>query len=161
MNQACPEEATEPELEPACTWTVLPAGERPGITAVVVLVILVFGILVGVIAGDWIWGGLAVVLLLASLSRYFLRSSMRIDRNGIRAEFPLRTREIPWTMVEWVRYDDRSALVRSRKRALLAGREVNLLFGSHGTRVTEALVKHAPGGTLRRADDEGADPCDA
>lgn len=127
-----------------------------------VLIVIVFlGALVGVIAGDWIWGALAMIFLLVTLSRFFLRSRLAISSDGIRAEFPLRTRQLAWSSVMWVRYDDRAALVRSRRRSLFLGREFTMLFGSHGPAVVEALQRLAPAGVASRRDGEETPSCDA
>ena len=142
-------------------WSVLPARDRP-LAAVAALVVVGFlGVSVGVIARDWIWGAIAVVILLATLSRFFLRSRIVISREGIRAEFPLRTRQLPWGAVAWVRYDDRAALVRSRRRSWFLGREVTLLFGSHGPAVVDAIERLVPAGLASRRDGGEARSCDA
>lgn len=153
--------ATKPTGMEEITWSVLPARDRPGLASVVLFVVILLGALVGVIAGDWIWGALAVLFLLATLSRFFLRSRLAISRDGIRAEFPMRTRKLAWSAITWVRYDDRAALVCARRRSLFQGREFTLLFGAHGPAVVRALQRLAPAGVASRRDGEEARSCDA
>ena len=152
---------TKPVDMEEITWSVLPARDRPGVAAAVLFVVILLGALVGVFVGDWIWGALSVLFLLVTLSRFFLRSRLAISREGIRAEFPLRTRQLAWSSVMWVRYDDLAALVRSRRRSFFLGREFTMLFGSHGPAVVEALQRLAPAGVASRRDGEETPSCDA
>ena len=114
-------------------------------------VILMLAVFVSLISGDWIWGALSVVFLLITLSHFFLRSHFLISTAGIRAEFPLRTRQLSWEAIQWVRYDDLSALVRCRRRSLLRSREFTMLFGAEGPAVIGAIERMAPDGLATRS----------
>ena len=146
-----PTESTPPPVE----WTVRPLEERPLAGVVAILVIGLLGVLVWLAAGDWIWGVLSVLLLLATISRFLMRSRVAIGSEGIVAEFPLVTRRIPWERVARIRYDARAALVRTDRRHLL-GREVTILFGPRQEDALRALRRWAPAGTLPASD--GTDP---
>ncbi|MED5506758.1 MAG: PH domain-containing protein, partial [Planctomycetota bacterium] len=104
---------------PSVEWTVRPLEERPLAGLVAILVIGLLGVMVWIAAGDWIWGVLSVLLLLATISRFLMRSRVMIGPEGIIAEFPLVTRRIPWERVARIRYDARAALVRTDRRRLL------------------------------------------
>lgn len=130
-------------------WTVLPARQRPGIALAAFAVVLAVGVLVAIIAGDWIWGALAILFLMATLSRFYLSSRITLSHAGVCAEFPLKTRRAAWAGIEWVRHDDRSALVRVRKRTLLRGSEFTILFGDSGEEAIEGLNQFAPEGVVQ------------
>lgn len=140
---------------PSVEWTVRPLEERPLAGLVAILVIGLLGVMVWIVAGDWIWGVLSVLLLLATISRFLMRSRVMIGPEGIIAEFPLVTRRIPWERVARIRYDARAALVRTDRRRLL-GREVTILFGPRPEDALRALRRWAPAATLPASD--GMDP---
>ena len=149
--------SASPDLDQArVEWKVRPFQERPLAGLFAILVIVLLGVLVWLIAGDWIWGVLSVVLLLVTISRFLLESRVVIGAEGITAEFPLLTRRIPWALVTRIRCDDRSALIRTRRRRLL-GREVTILFGSHQGEALRALRRWAPPRSLPEAEG-GGDP---
>ena len=136
------------EGTPAVTeWTVRPIEGRGLAGFFAVVIIVLFGVFVALVAGDWIWGVLAVVLLFATVSRFFLRSRIEVSIEGIVAEFPLVTRRIPWKQIVWIRYDRQSALIRTTRRRF-RGREFTILFGQEPQRAIELLEKHAPSGLL-------------
>ena len=130
-------------------WTVLPARERPAVASAAFLIVVAVGVLVGSVAGDWIWGALAVVFLMATLSRFYLRSRLVLSESGLTAEFPLKTRRVAWREVESIRHDDRAALIRLRKRSLLKGNEFTILFGDAAPDVIDGLHRFAPEGIVR------------
>ena len=141
---------TAPPPGDAVTWTCSPARDRPGRALAGLLVVGLFGALVGLIGGDWIWGAFAVVFLLATLSRFYLASRISIDGTGIRAEFPLRTRFAPWDRIRSIRHDDVGALIRVEGRGILRSREFTILFGDRSGPAVEALERHAPAELLER-----------
>ena len=108
------------------------------------LVVVAVGVLVGITAGDWIWGAFAIIFLIATLSRFYLTSRIVLSTSGVRAEFPLVTRRAAWDQLEWVRHDVRGALFRLRKRSILRSREFTVLFGDHAEEAIDALVRFAP-----------------
>ncbi len=132
-------------------WTTCPARRQTGLAILGLLVICLLGVLVHVIAGDWIWGVLAVVFLLATLSRFYLSSRLAITPAGVRAEFPLRTRAAAWSEIKWIRHDDRGALIRLHGRKLFRSPEFTILFGDHAEAAVEALQRLAPPELLRPA----------
>lgn len=147
--------STSPEgLADELVWVTSPARRQPGLAIVVLLVLIVIGVLVALIAGDWIWGALAVVFLFATLSRFYLPSRLSLTARGIRAEFPLRTRRADWDQIKWIRHDDRGALVRLRSRSLLRSSEFTILFSDHPREAIEALKRFAPAELLRASSDQ-------
>lgn len=130
-------------------WVTSPARKQPGLAIIVSLVLLGLGLLVALIADDWIWGALSVVFLFATLSRFYLASRLTINADGIRAEFPLRTRRVAWTQIKWIRHDDRGALIRLQGRSLLRSTEFTILFSDRPQEAIEALERFAPEAVLR------------
>lgn len=130
-------------------WTVLPARQRPGIALCAFVVVIAVGVLVGSVAGDWIWGALAVVFLMATLSRFYLRSRIELSQAGVSAEFPLKTRRVNWEEIESIRHDDRGALIRLRRRAWLRANEFTILFGESSEEAIRGLNAFAPAGIIR------------
>ena len=130
-------------------WTVRPVQDRPLIGVFASLIIAALGIFVAMVAGDWIWGVLAVVLLFMTVSRFFLASRVRISDEGILAEFPLVTRRVSWAQIRWIRHDDQSALVRTTRRRF-RGREFTILFGARRDLALELLQRFAPAGLVCR-----------
>lgn len=135
-------------------WVTSPARRQPGLAIVVLLVLFAIGVLVALIAGDWIWGALSVVFLFATLSRFYLSSRLSISARGIRAEFPLRTRRADWNQIKWIRHDDRGALVRLGSRRLLRSSEFTILFSDHPREAVEALKHFAPAELLRASSEQ-------
>jgi hypothetical protein len=135
-------------------WATSPARRQPGLAIIVFLVLIAMGLLVALIAGDWIWGALAVVFLFATLSRFYLSSRLSITSDGVRAEFPLRTRRANWSEIKWIRHDDRGALIRLRGRSLLRSSEFTIIFSDQPREAIEGLKRFAPAELLQSSSNE-------
>jgi len=129
-------------------WTVSPARQRPALALVAVSILASFGLLVGILAGDWIWGAVASVILFATVSRFFLPTRISLTTEGIRAEFPLLTRRVGWDQIEWIRHDRVGALVRLRRRRWLRSPEFTILLGSDPEPALAGLATLAPDGMV-------------
>jgi hypothetical protein len=138
-------DATSDDSEQTFEWSIRPSVGRPGAMFFAVSTILIMSSLIGVMGGDWIWGALSVVLLFLTSSRFFLTSRVSISREGIRAEFPLRTRFLTWGEIEKIRHDGSAALVRIRKRRWRRP-EYTLLFGEAAAGAIESLIRFSPPG---------------
>ena len=143
-------ESTADHPEPV-VWTVSPARQRPALALVALGVLTTFGLLVGILAGDWIWGAVATVILFASVSRFFLPTRIVLSDEGIRAEFPLLTRRVGWEQIEWIRHDRVGALVRLRRRRWLRSPEFTILLGTDPDHALAGLVALAPEGLVSPA----------
>ena len=128
-------------------WTVRPLDDRPVAGVVALVVIIGFGVFVSLLAGDWIWGVLAVVALFATVTRFYLPSRITISDQGILAEFPLVSRRVAWNEVAWIRHDQQSALVRTTRKRF-RGREFTILFGREHERAIDLLQVFAPPGLV-------------
>ena len=135
--------SSEEPIPASIEWTVRPVGDRPMAGLLAVLVIIAFGVFVVMLAGDWIWGVLAVVVLFATVSRFFLPSRVQVSEDGILAEFPLVSRRVPWNQVVWIRHDEQSALIRTTRKRF-RGREFTILFGRNGDHVIRLLHELGP-----------------
>ena len=113
--------------------------------------IVIMSSLIGVMGGDWIWGALSAVLLFLTSSRFFLTSRISISCEGIRAEFPLRTRFMAWSEIEMIRHDRSAALIRLRKRRFRKA-ESTILFNDTVDQALESMVRYAPPGLVEAVD---------
>jgi len=91
--------------EPRLSWRVHPAAERPGLTAIVVL--LLFG--VSALAALWMhgvyWGVFALLVLLLSLESYFLPTRYRLDGRGVGVGKVFSQVERPWSAFRGAWFD--------------------------------------------------------
>lgn len=113
--------------------------------------IVIMSSLIGVMGGDWIWGALSAVLLFLTSSRFFLTSRISISHEGIRAEFPLRTRFMAWSEIEMIRHDRSAALIRLRKRRFRKA-ESTILFNDTVDQALESMARYAPAGLVEAVD---------
>ena len=139
------------DLPRIVSWKASPARQRPGLAIAVLGVLCAFGALVGLLAGDWIWGAVAAVILFATVSRFFLPTTIVLSSEGIRAEFPLLTRRVQWEQIEWIRHDRIGALIRLRRRRLLRSPEFTILFGLDPDHALAGLTALAPSGLVAPA----------
>ena len=152
MNDS-PASLEEPSSESDGTfeWSIRPAVGRPGAMVFAVSTIIIMSSLIGVMGGDWIWAALSAVLLFLSTSRFFLTSRISISPEGIRAQFPLRTRFMPWGEILSIRHDGAAALIRSRRRRWRKA-ECTVLFGDSAEMAIESMLRFAPDGVVQGVD---------
>ena len=152
MNDS-PASLEEPFREPdgAFEWSIRPAVGRPGAMVFAVSTIIIMSSLIGVMGGDWIWAALSAVLLFLTTSRFFLTSRISISSEGIRAQFPLRTRFMPWSEIVSIRHDGSAALIRSRSRRWRKA-ECTVLFHDTADMAIECMVRFAPSGMVQAVD---------
>lgn len=129
-------------------WSIRPAVGRPGAMVFAVSTIIIMSALIGVMGGDWIWGALSAVLLFLTSSRFFLTSRISITPEGIRAEFPLRTRFMAWHEIESIRHDQSAALISLRKRRLRKA-EYTVLFNETADQALKSMIRFAPSGVVK------------
>ena len=139
------------ESEGSFEWSIRPAVGRPGAMVFAVSTIIVMSSLIGVMGGDWIWAALSAVLLFLTTSRFFLTSRISISSDGIRAQFPLRTRFMPWSEIVSIRHDGSAALIRSRSRRWRKA-ECTVLFDDTADTAIECMVRFAPNGLVQAVD---------
>ena len=152
MNDS-PASLEEPISGPDGTfeWSIRPAVGRPGAMVFAVSTIIIMSSLIGVMGGDWIWAALSAVLLFLTTSRFFLTSRISISSEGIRAQFPLRTRFMPWSEIVSIRHDGSAALIRSRSRRWRKA-ECTVLFDDPADMAIESMVRFAPDGVVQGVD---------
>ena len=152
MNDT-PPSLEEPSREPDGTfeWSIRPAVGRPGAMVFAVSTIIIMSSLIGVMGGDWIWAALSAVLLFLTTSRFFLTSRISISSEGIRAQFPLRTRFMPWSEIVSIRHDGSAALIRSRSRRWRKAK-CTVLFDDPADMAIESMLRFAPDGVVQGVD---------
>jgi hypothetical protein len=111
-----PEEAAEVDATAAETvWTAWPAAERPGKTFGLLIFIAALAVLAGMIGGDVLWSITAVVLLLATLNRWFLPTGYRVDGERLEAAYPLRRRSVRWAEARRLAVDPAGGWLSNRR----------------------------------------------
>lgn len=122
------------------TWRAHPARSRPLAALHGALAIGGIAVLCATLGGVF-WGGLAVVLLVVSLRRFYFPSRFTIDRQGITASDLLGTRRLAWSEVRRFCQDRHGAYLSTRSCPSRwdAYRGVHVLFGSRRVEVLAAI----------------------
>jgi hypothetical protein len=126
------------------TWTAYPARERPWRAALGIALILAFAAVLWLeFFSPW-WAVFGLVVLLASLNRFFLPSRFVIDAKGITARFPMRTQHMNWADVRRFMHDANGGYLSTRARAsrLDGFRGMHLLLGTKPERVITLIDSH-------------------
>lgn len=129
-----------PSAEQAISWSAHPARQRPSAAAFAGIVILAAA------AAAWLsfgpaWALLALVLLIASLNRFFLPSRFEIDAEGITARHPLARQTLRWAEVRRFVHDRHGAYLSRRSAAsrLDAFQGMHLVFGADRQEIMRAI----------------------
>lgn len=127
----------------ATSWSAHPAKQRPRAALGAAAVILLMGAAAWLSFG-WAWGIGAVVLLVASLNRFFLRSRFELDERCLVARYPLRTQRIEWCDVRRFVTDEHGGYLSTRSvpSRMDAYRGVHLLFAANREEVAERIRSH-------------------
>ena len=79
-------------------WVVHPLVQEPLTrSALLILTVLAFGVLVSLSLEGGIYGILAVIILVASLSRYFFAARHILDTTGLSVSHLIFSRKMPWS----------------------------------------------------------------
>jgi hypothetical protein len=143
-------EVVVPDGSSELTWTAHPARERVGAAVGTLLTIVAFAGVVYLACG-WLGpverrvvAGVAGLVLVASLHRFFFPSRFEIDADGITARYLLRTQRFTWSRLRRFTHDQRGGYLSSRGRASRfdAYRGLHILFGDQRERVIERVRSH-------------------
>lgn len=95
----------------------------------------------GLMMSSVAWSGLALVLMLLALNRFFLPSRFEIDDQGITARYPFRTRRMNWAQLRRFVHDAEGGLLSPARRPsrLDSFRGLHVQFGRMGHRAIEAI----------------------
>ncbi|MBU3728937.1 MAG: hypothetical protein FGM37_06775 [Phycisphaerales bacterium] len=96
------------------TWSVHPMRQFPARAVIAATLVMALGFAIGAVAGDWIWGSMAMVILFAATVRFWMRSTYMVDDMRVRAVFPLGTADVRWSDVQSVRLAPRGMLLSMR-----------------------------------------------
>jgi hypothetical protein len=134
-------------------WTAYPLREHPGRAALALVVVLVCGLMVAtsfeVPMTGLITGGLAMVVLLLSLNKFFLPSTFVIDDEGITAAWPLSRRHMAWRTLRRFAHDAEGGYLSVKDKptrwdAILRANGMHVLFGDQGVSIAEHILDHMP-----------------
>jgi hypothetical protein len=138
------------------TWTAHPARERPWRAALGIALILSFVAALWLeFASPW-WAAFALVVLLASLNRFFLPSRFAIDAKRITARYPMRTQQMNWIDVRRFMHDANGGYLSTRARAsrMDGFRGMHLLLGHEPEQVIAIIDSHLA--TARQSESSGS-----
>ena len=121
-------------------WSVHPLREQPGRGVLVVLAIVAAGVMVTFAVPDQILGLLAgagaMMFLLITLNRFFLRSMYRIDEHGIAVRYPIGSRSLRWKDLRRFPHDHLGGYLSTRPRkSAFDRRGISVLFGGRGDEI--------------------------
>lgn len=124
-------------------WVAWPAAERKGRTTLLVLVVVVIGVLVGTIAGDWAWGATAGFILVVTLNRWFLPTVFEIKRDRIEVGYPLIRRAMPWNEVRLLAVAEQGGWISNKRSVPRFGsrRGFDLYWGPNPIGSLEAMLR--------------------
>jgi hypothetical protein len=122
------------------SWTAHPARQRPRAAIAAATIVLLVGMATWFSFGEF-WGIGAVVILTASLNRFFLPSRFEVNEHGFVARFPLRTQRIEWREVRRFVTDEHGGYLSTRAVAsrMDAFRGVHLLFGAERQTIVDRI----------------------
>ncbi len=134
-------------------WQAHPARERPRAALLAGAIIVALGAVVWVSFGA-VWAVGSVLLLVASLSRFFLASRFSIDGDGISARYPLRRARLRWAEIRRFVQDHHGGYLSTRARPsrLDAYRGMHLLFGTQRQRAIQHLQAHLTVDSVQTSD---------
>src|SRR5262245_62097754 len=131
---------------PEFSWRAHPAGERVG--PAVLGAVLMLGIAAAVYAGTGspAWGALALLVLTATLHRFYCPSRFATDPQGITARTLLATRRLRWDQVRRFVTDRNGGYLSPRpaRSWLDPWRGLHVLFGAQRQSVVERIRAHLP-----------------
>ena len=106
------------------------------------MVVVVIGILVGIIAGDWAWGTTGALILVVALNRWFLPSVFEIKPDRIEIGYPLFRRRMTWAEVRLLAIAEEGGWISSRRSLPKFGssRGFDLYWGPNPTDSRKAIL---------------------
>ncbi len=145
MREAPPGEAEAAEREAGegpLIWRSWPAAERPGqaVTVAAAITAAAFGL--GLYGGQAIIGGVALAILVLSLSAYFFPTRYRIDEQGVEAAGMFGTRRRTWSELRSYSADGRGVTVSpfAATNWLESYRGVRVLYARNRDEVIRAVA---------------------
>ncbi len=138
-------------------WRAFPAREQPGRAALGVGLVLLLAVAAGVMGQSAHWGGVAIIILVVALNRFFMPSRFVVSEEGICAQYPFSRRFVRWADVRRFASDVNGGFLSTRSRASLLDsiQGVHLLFGNVRDEAMRAIRGHLDA-SLLSASPEGA-----
>ena len=114
------------------TWQAHPARERKQAAIGAAMIVAGVCLAAWIFTHSLVWAGLAGVVLVAALNRFYFPSRFVINAEGITARYLLRTQQIRWDDIRRFVQDNRGGYISTRaKRSWLdAYRGMHILFGT-------------------------------
>ena len=121
-------------------WSVHPLREQPGRGVLVAVAIVGAGVLVTLAVPDPLLGVLAgaaaMLFLLMTLNRFFLKSAYRIDGHGIAVRYPFGSKSLRWKDLRRFPHDHLGGYLSTRsQKSAFDRRGISVLFGGQGVEI--------------------------
>jgi hypothetical protein len=127
------------ESSDSLDWVVHPLKRKPLVSVLVTVFILLCGLIVNWSTGMQWFAGLAMVIVFASLAKFYFPTRYRLDENGITIKTTTQTLKKEWSLYRTF-YRDRNGLLLSPFTApsrLENFRGLYLIFEQNGDAVTD------------------------
>jgi hypothetical protein len=138
----------DPEIRPPATtdleWTTHPVKRRPWLSVVVTLFILLLAVLVQTMTNSALFGVLAVIILLASLTKFYFPTSYRLTDRHVIVKTTLQTLTKDWSIYRSC-YPDKNGILLSpfpEPSRLENFRGLYIMFSGNNREVTSFVKAH-------------------
>lgn len=133
------------------TWRAHPARERIRSSFMAITVILTVSLAIYISFHSIWWSLLSLVLLVASLNRFFFPSRFTIDPEGITAFYPLRSLRYSWKHIRRFRHDRNGGYLSTRREPSRfdAYRGMHIMFDDQYETVIRRICENMRGEKCR------------
>ena len=122
-------------------WAAFPAKKRVKLSIIGGMIILALAISIYYSFNSWILTLLTIFVLVLRLNRFYFPSSFSIDKEGITANYFLRSHKMNWNEIKRIVTDEFGAYLSksSNPSRWDAFRGMHILFGNDRNKVMEIL----------------------
>jgi len=113
-------------------WRAFPALEQPGRAVLGGGLVLLLAVAAAMMGQSAFWGGIAIIILVVALNRFFMPSKFVVTEEGIRAQYPFSQRFVRWVDVRRFASDANGGFLSTRASASILDslQGMHLLFGN-------------------------------
>jgi hypothetical protein len=135
---------------PTLSWVSHPMKRRPLVAVLVTLFIIICGLIIQATTETSWFSGLAMVVLFASLAKFYFPTRYRLDDTGVTVKTTTQTLTKEWRLYRSC-YRDKNGLLLSpfaEPSRLENFRGLYLIFDGNGDDVTAFVKQHLPGDSV-------------
>ena len=144
MNTEAETSPSNPAARAALEWTAHPVKRRPLLSAVVTLFILLLAILVQTMTSSTLFGVLALIVLTASLTKFYFPTSYKLTDRHVIVKTTLQTLTKNWSIYRSC-YPDKNGILLSpfpEPSRLENFRGLYIMFSDNKDQVTAFVKAH-------------------